>query len=146
MFFSIFFLGNALYCFASNPCLLIVSRLITGIGTGPGSGITRMLSCATLKQEQTSKISLLLFFLKIGLVVAPLCYMVLRNPILNFWIGEHYINKYTLPTVSIKGLHSTLDFFIFVTFKRKQLRLHFTLVEHFGCHVLHMFIPLLFHN
>jgi len=83
--------GNFMYMAADNALMVVVSRLVAGIGSGSGSSIFGSVSKTTGQKERTSKLAQLMSVRQLGLIVGPAFNFLLGK--LNFNMGSVHINN-----------------------------------------------------
>ncbi|VDK89231.1 unnamed protein product [Dibothriocephalus latus] len=88
-------LGNLIYLVAPTPWLLILGRLICGIGASIEPPLYADLIAATKPEERTLCIIIFLVTRQVGLMFGPACTLLLHN--LSFKIGEVSVTVYNSP-------------------------------------------------
>ena len=80
-----------MYMAADNAMMVVISRLLAGIGSGSGSSIFGAVSKTTSKEERTSKLAQLMSVRQLGLIVGPAFNFLLGK--MNFNLGSVHINN-----------------------------------------------------
>nr|VZI22908.1 unnamed protein product [Spirometra erinaceieuropaei] len=88
-------LGNVIYMVAPTPWLLILGRLICGIGASIEPPLYADLIAATKPEERTLCIIIFLVTRQVGLMFGPACTLLLHN--LAFNIGQISVTVYNSP-------------------------------------------------
>ncbi|VDL91331.1 unnamed protein product [Schistocephalus solidus] len=88
-------LGNVIYMVAPTPWLLILGRLICGIGASIEPPLYADLIAATKPEERTLCIIIFLVTRQVGLMFGPACTLLLHN--LSFTIGHVSVTVYNSP-------------------------------------------------
>ena len=91
--------GNFMYMAADNALMVVISRLVAGIGSGSGSSIFGSVSKTTGQKERTSKLAQLMSVRQLGLIVGPAFNFLLGK--LNFNMGSVHINNLSGAGVSV---------------------------------------------
>ena len=95
--------GSFLYFIGNSPTLLIISRLVEGLGNGAYVAFTTDVCRTTTLEERTP---VLLFFnvaQQIGLLLGPACNLFLRE--IDFYIGSIHVNKLNAPGLFLVVLY-----------------------------------------
>lgn len=89
--------GSLLYFSANSDWLLILSRLIAGVGTGVGAALFADITRVTSTDERTGLISMFMACRQVGTIAGPGFNLILRN----FDIHYHHfvLNKFNAPGI-----------------------------------------------
>jgi len=83
--------GNFMYMASNNGMMVVVARLIAGIGSGSGSSIFGAVSKTTSKEERTPKLAQLMSVRQVGLIIGPAFNILLTK--LDFYWGTVHVNN-----------------------------------------------------
>ncbi|KAI3385271.1 hypothetical protein SNEBB_007408 [Seison nebaliae] len=113
LFSNIFeIVGNLLYVIGYSKWILLISRLIAGVGMGASPPVLADVSRRTTEKERTAILAIILGSRQFGLMLGPAFNFFLHR--INFFIGPIHITKVNAPGIFMGILWTCMQFIIFL--------------------------------
>ncbi|CAB4016065.1 major facilitator superfamily domain-containing 8-like [Paramuricea clavata] len=106
--------GNFLYFSASSKYLVLIARLLCGVGDGVGSVLFAQIVRTSTVEERTAVLSMAMAARQIGLVLGPALNLATKN--CNFYIGPFIVNNYRSPGILMCVIWSLMFILVIICY------------------------------
>nr|XP_054918548.1 uncharacterized protein LOC126546346 isoform X1 [Dermacentor andersoni] len=108
------FAGSLLYFVGISPWLLLVARLLSGLGTGTAAVILADTARSTTEKDRTATFALLAGFRELGLIVGSSLHVVFENE--NLSVGAFPFDRYSIPALLMAFLWLLMEACFFLAY------------------------------
>lgn len=106
--------GSLLYCAGISHWLLLVARLLSGLGTGTAAVILADAARSTTEKDRTATFALLAGFHELGIIVGSALHVVFENE--NLSVGALPLDHYSIPALLMAFLWLLMEACFFLAY------------------------------